>query len=152
MRYFLPFFEESFKTISVNSIPSISFNSLLLLFSFMINFKSSNTNTEVIISDSLLEELLHGTNILVFELLQLIQLLFFHFSCFHECINVIILIIQIILIVLLVFLDVSFFSLIVFNHQLLLEFLEYFIICQFELINVQFIIWKFDFFSYKSQI
>lgn len=124
---------------------------MLFFLSLQINFKSSHANSEVIISYSLLEELLHLANVLLFKLLKIVKLLFLHFYCVHESVDVIILVIEIVLIVLLVFLDVGLLGLLVFNHKLFLKVCKHSIIRHLELIDVS-IAGELDFLPDNSKI
>jgi len=87
-----PFLIKPLQFISINRIPSKCFNSMLFLLPLQEYFKSSHANFEVIVSYSLLEELLHLANVLFFEFLEIIKLLLLHFYCFHECVDVIVLV------------------------------------------------------------
>ena len=109
---------------------------MLFFLPLQVHLKTSHANLEVVVSYSLLEKLLHLTDVNFFLLLEVFKSLLLHFYCLHKSVDVIVFVFKIVLIVLLHFIDVGLLGLPIFNHKLLLELQEYSIVSVLELLNV----------------
>ena len=152
MRYYLPILVEPLQFISVNCVACVGTNSLLLSFSLKVLLPGFQANLVVIRFDFHMEKPLHTTHILFLQFLKLLGLELFVLNSFHELTDIILFSIQIDLIVFLVLSNVRLLTLLVLDHEPLLELAEHSIIRLLEYLHMFIVIGKLYFFANYGKI
>jgi len=124
MANFSPVSELSGKFVSVDGVPGISCNPLLLFLVLNILFPEFEEDSVVEKSHFHIKESMKATQVLLLFLPKISNLLFFVINGFQEFIDVGLLFIQINLVIVLIILAISFLQHFVLFHQIVVEFRE----------------------------